>query len=231
MNYSTSFTGTENPLSEGGVWINGGSVGLDWSNCQKYANHATGTVITGGSSGADDATAVLAGSWQADQRCWGTLLTDSVNNIGTEVELRLNTTITANSITGYEIDCGLQSGLQGIQIVRWLGPIGSFIILPPGFVPPPAAFTTGDIIYSSNVGGLISVYLNGTLVVQATDTAYTNGSPGIGFWNSNTLGLFDTFGLKNFSASDGTGPVVGGASISILRGPHRGSRVTPPYNP
>ena len=30
--YTTNFPLTENPISEAGNWINGGTVGLDWTN-------------------------------------------------------------------------------------------------------------------------------------------------------------------------------------------------------
>src|SRR5215468_2365128 len=32
--YATRFAMAENPISEGGVWTNGGSVGIDWQNIQ-----------------------------------------------------------------------------------------------------------------------------------------------------------------------------------------------------
>ena len=35
--YSTSFGLTENPISEGGVWINGAVTGVDWNNVQTSA--------------------------------------------------------------------------------------------------------------------------------------------------------------------------------------------------
>jgi hypothetical protein len=35
--YTTNFPLTENPISEGGRWINGGAVGLDWTNVSTKA--------------------------------------------------------------------------------------------------------------------------------------------------------------------------------------------------
>jgi hypothetical protein len=35
--YSTTFPLTENPISEGGSWTNGGATGLDWANVQTPA--------------------------------------------------------------------------------------------------------------------------------------------------------------------------------------------------
>src|SRR5437867_1620505 len=40
--YSTDFAGTENPLSEGGAWTNGGATGGDWQNVRKSNGAAYG---------------------------------------------------------------------------------------------------------------------------------------------------------------------------------------------
>jgi hypothetical protein len=40
--YATSFSLTENPISEGGKWINGGVTGLDWGNVQTCTNCSSG---------------------------------------------------------------------------------------------------------------------------------------------------------------------------------------------
>src|ERR1700732_4203676 len=40
--YDTTFEGSEDPISEGGNWINGGTVGLDWTNVSKSGGIAIG---------------------------------------------------------------------------------------------------------------------------------------------------------------------------------------------
>src|SRR5204863_9328111 len=57
--YSTSFGATENPLSEGGKWINGKSVGIDWNNVQTVPGKAYGAAIA---TGYNDDVAVLTTS-------------------------------------------------------------------------------------------------------------------------------------------------------------------------
>src|SRR5260221_2997308 len=42
MSYSTSFPLTENPISEGGRWVNGGLLGLDWTNVSTTPGLAIG---------------------------------------------------------------------------------------------------------------------------------------------------------------------------------------------
>jgi hypothetical protein len=67
--YATQFLIAENPISEAGSWTTGKSAGLDWADI---------TVIPGlayrvetGTAGYDDATALLTGTWRADQMAEG----------------------------------------------------------------------------------------------------------------------------------------------------------------
>ena len=70
--YSTTFPAAENPISEGGNWINGGAVGLDWANVQTTPSLAFGT--QSGSSGQyDDSTALLTGTWNPDHTAEATV--------------------------------------------------------------------------------------------------------------------------------------------------------------
>ena len=51
------------------------------------------------------------------------------------------------------------------------------------------------------IGGHIKAWLNGNLITEADDSTYTDGNPGIGFWNvaaSQTEN--DKFGFKDFEA-------------------------------
>src|SRR5437899_4113600 len=105
--YTTNFPSPpapENPISEQSNWINGKANGLDWSN-----------VSTTSASGArgqqqpdtglfDDSTALVTGTWGPDETVQATVRNVSTNAIAVmEVELRLRSTITAHSNTGYEI--------------------------------------------------------------------------------------------------------------------------------
>src|SRR5438445_9866419 len=70
QSYTTSFPGTENPISESGNWINGGTTGLDWGNVQTTAAKAFGVSLP---SQFGDPTAVLTGSWGPNQTVTGTV--------------------------------------------------------------------------------------------------------------------------------------------------------------
>jgi len=197
--YSTSFPLTENPISEGGNWINGGVVGLDWNNMLTTPGLAQGQ---GPASVAySDPTAVLAGTWGANQTAQAVVY--SVNQTTSyyqEVELRLLTTITAHSITGYEINfrC-LKTSAAYMQIVRWNGALGNFTVLA-NYSGAQYGVANGDVVKASVVGGTITVWINGVVAGSATDTTFTSGSPGMGmdFGCGSTYG---NFGFSSFTAS------------------------------
>src|SRR5580693_498626 len=92
--YSTSFPLTENPISEGGKWVNGGATGLDWTNIRTTANVKAYGSSSGTGNGNDDSTAVLqTGTWGSNQTASGVVFLSSANTAyDQEVELRLNTT-------------------------------------------------------------------------------------------------------------------------------------------
>jgi hypothetical protein len=198
--YSSSFPLTEDPISEGGNWLNGGTVGLDWSNVQTSSGLAFGT--ESGSTAFDDSTAVLSGAWSSDQMAQGTVYTVNQNDsIHEEVELRLRTTITANGITGYafKFRCASEAS-QYVQIVRWNGPLGSWTELG-GHTGP--RLHNGDVVKATAVGKTLTAYINGTAIFSVTDSTYSSGSPGIGFYNENGTAVNNTdFGFSNFYASD-----------------------------
>src|SRR6267154_4875469 len=124
--YSTTFSLTEGPISEGSSWINGKAVGIDWSDIRTTAGLAFGA--ESGNNGYDDSTALLTGTWGPDQSAEGNVHSVNQNdNIFEEVELRLRSSLSAHSATGYEINfrCSKTANAY-VQIVRWNGPLGRF---------------------------------------------------------------------------------------------------------
>jgi hypothetical protein len=210
QNYSTSFPATENPISEGGNWINGAATGVSWGNVQTKPGLVFGTIVNGDPP-YNDSIAVLTGVWGQNQAVQGTVninATDSSSQA--EVELHLNTTITENNITGYELDFSVLSGNPYIVIVRWNGPLNSFCYINTGSTcsspkSVPVAIHNGDVVSATNVNGLITVYVNGVSEATATDTTYTGGSPGVGFWNvGGNTGDLAHYGFSEFTATDGS---------------------------
>ncbi|MGO8719264.1 MAG: hypothetical protein ACLQMO_08595 [Acidobacteriaceae bacterium] len=213
--YTTSFPRTENPISESGNWINGGTTGIDWTNVQTTPGLAFGTMV-----GTDpsprayaDTTAILSGLWGPNQTVRAIVDAPRPSNLPLvyeEVELRLRTTITPNSITGYEVTCSVIADPHHgnyIQIVRWNGPLGSFTYLDGASGQGHCA--TGDVLMATISGSKIDVYRNGTWVESATDSTYASGSPGIGFFLQGATGLDANFGFSSVTLSDAP---VGSAS-------------------
>ena len=206
--YLTNFPLTENPISEGGKWVNGGTVGLDWTDVS-----ATPGLAVGHETGADftDSTAVLQNlTWAPDQKASAVVFStgESVDNCSQEVELRLRTFISANSITGYEINYEFSTNSTGyMQIVRWNGPVGNFEVLH-SFSGPQYGVTNGDTVSATIVGNVITAYKNGMQQGQVTDSTFSTGSPGMGFNLNNTLsgcsGTNATYGFSSFNAIDST---------------------------
>jgi IPT/TIG domain len=210
--YTTNFLLTENPISEGGNWVNGGpdSVGLAWSDVFVGPNGAHGEEVSGtatsNSSGLpySDATAVLQNlPWASNQTVTATVFVSGITQTcGQEVELRLNTTIAPNSITGYEIDLSVSDG--STLIVRWNGGVGNFTILAqaPGLIAK-----NGDLLQASQNGGTITLSVNGVQKLSVSDTTYTGGAPGIGFNYTQYPPCVQSaeslkYGFTSFAASD-----------------------------
>jgi len=206
--YSTTFALTENPISEGGNWVNGKAVGLDWANVSITPGLAVGNETGPNLS---DATAVLQTmDWAPDQKATAQVATTGapLDACFQEVELRLRTVIAAHSITGYEINYKFSTNSTGyMQIVRWNGTFGDFTILQ-SFDGTQFGVTNGDTVTATIVGNVITAYKNGVQQGQATDSTFSNGSPGIGFNLNNEVGgcpaTNPNYGFSSFSASDST---------------------------
>lgn len=225
--YTTNFPLTESAISESGKWIDGGTVGLDWSNVSTTAGLAFGT--EDGSGGTNDSTAVLTGTWANTQMACATvsltLSTPPSNPPYEEVELRLLTTITAHSITGYEITFEASAASNAyIQIVRWNGPLNSYDVLGDGIfaggVNGPG-IKHGDKLCAWTQAGTINFSINGTVPTYGgapysiTDTKYTSGSPGIGFFCGGDGCTDSGYGFSSFTGSS-FGKVAAPASHRVV---------------
>jgi hypothetical protein len=206
--YTTTFQLTENPISEGGRWVNGGTDGLDWTNVATTGGRAIGRQV---GASYTDATALLNGTWGGDQRVEATVFALSQNDAcHQEVELRLRSAIAAHHNRGYEIAfLSSQTGGAYLIIVRWNGPLGNFTYLFQGRNNAKYGVTTGDVVSATIVGNVITAYKNGIQLGQATDNTYTDGSPGIGFNLENApsgcAGTNGQYGYTSFMATDSVG--------------------------
>jgi hypothetical protein len=198
--YSTNFSLAESPISEGGIWINGSTTGLDWG----YVSTTAGQTHTHpGIAHYADATALLTGIWSSDQMAQATV--GSIVNACfgdtcyPEVELRLRSTLSAHLCNGYEVAFSLKPDDRAyLIIVRWNGPLADFTYL---LNQSGAQFQakTGDVVKATVVGNVISAYKNGVLMGQATDNIFKSGNPGMGF---NEQSYNGDYGFSSFTASD-----------------------------
>ncbi|MGA2515980.1 MAG: InlB B-repeat-containing protein [Thermodesulfobacteriota bacterium] len=203
--YTTTFPLTENPISESGMWINGGTVGLDWCNVQTNGGSpglAYGTET--GSINYNDSTALLTGTWGPNQTVTATVYTTITGNSNyEEVELRVRSSLSAHNCTGYEINFSVNPSNPYVQIVRWNGALGDFTELNG---TGSSGAKNGDVILATISGSTITAYINGTAVLSATDSTYSTGSPGMGFYVQGVSGIDSQYGFTYYSATDGTTP-------------------------
>lgn len=216
--YRTDFGKDEDPISEGGRWLNGRADGIDWIDVVSSGGVAYGAVtrmgvaerraeqgIAGPSDeGAapegdyDDPTAVLAGSWGRNQHAKARVFSrNQTEEYFQEVEIRLRTTMAPNWCAGYEVfwRC-LKTDNAYAEIVRWNGRIGDFTSLARA-VGAQFGVEDGDLVEASIEGNVITSWKNGVQVLTVTDDAIAEGAPGIGF----NFGVGDTnvdHGLTSF---------------------------------
>jgi hypothetical protein len=206
--YSTTFSGTETILSEGGVWTTGGTTGIDWTNPTMSGGFAFGTQSSG-SSAFDDSTAVLSG-FAANHYCSAVIHRSATSLSGNthECELLLRTTISSHSQAGYECNLAWDGGYA--QLVRLRGAIGTqqsdfplFDLGNIGIVP-----ADGDLFEAQIVGSVVNTWLThgGTRTplfinqdVTSLGTVYSTGNPGIGFWHSDSS---PDYCFTSFAAND-----------------------------
>jgi hypothetical protein len=205
--YTTTFPATENPLNEGGKWINGEANGLNWSNVQTGSGNAYASrlVDTPLACRYCDPIAHVSKSFitfNANQYAQGTVhRVPGYSNLPCchEVELLLRFDITAGNARGYEI---LWSQDGWMFIVRWNGPQSDYSELQSSGGPVKVA-VDGDVL-RAEIGGdnVVRVYVNGSLVMTGpADATFTTGQPGMGFWPTPGASI-SSYGWKDFTAGN-----------------------------
>ena len=198
----TTFGTTEDPISEGGIWLNGETDGTNWSDV------AVDSTIGGGIAyGADfvdgdkaryaDPVANLKTSYitfNDDQWTEGVVYRfPGYSNPSDkhEIELLVRWEITAGNIRGYEL---LWAEEGEMAIVRWEGPAGQYQTVKATLDNAiPGQAVTGDVVRFGVTGQdpniTFSVTLNGSPVAildgwvdASAGTRWGSGQPGIGFW-------------------------------------------------
>lgn len=201
--YRTRFERDENPISEGGMWLNGKTDRIDWSDVITRDGHAYGAVTrmavaerrveqsdlgAGLSDGSlpegdyDDPTAILAGEWGRNQHVRARVFSKNpTNRYFQEVEIRLRSSIAPHICTGYEVFWRRLKTAEGYaEIVRWNGKVGDFTSLCK-LIGPEYGVEDGDEVEAVITAGSIKGIVNGREMISVSDNVFKSGSPGIGF--------------------------------------------------
>jgi hypothetical protein len=198
--YRTDFPTDENPIREGGMWLNGLTDAIDWSDVivengvafGAYARNSAqefraeqGNLETEEAAPIgdwDDPTAMLTGEWGADQYLSGTAyIRNPSEEYFQEIQLRARWTLRPNFCTGYEfIFRALDSEASYVEIVRWGGAIGTWESLGRA-EGTDVGIKDGDLLEACIVGNTLTATINGSDVLTVTNDVLTTGAPGFGF--------------------------------------------------
>lgn len=193
--FSTTFPATESAISQGGIWTNGLTTGVDWNDVKTVAN--TGAFPSAfETSNPWDSIAHLKTSYRAfNARQWveGTVYKNG-SPAQSEIELLLRFDITANNARGYELYWSTNTGLN---IFRWNGAYLDFTGLFTSNIQP----NDGDVLRFEADGSTLTGYVNGVPKVSGSDSTWATGQPGMGFTCSSG-GVLTDYGWKSFRAGN-----------------------------
>jgi len=200
--YSTSFDGTESPISEGGHWTHQAS---PWAIVATGAGVAYGTQP--GDGAYTDSYAIVSGAFGPNQSVSVVIHRDaSLAPGGTrEVEILLRASDGPTSIRTYECNLAWDGGYA--EIVRWNGALGDYTYVAPQGSGGPGAVHDGDVFRAEIVGSVIRTWLNDRMLQQVDvtsigGTVLGDGNPGIAFWRgSGASASPGDYGFTSFSAT------------------------------
>jgi hypothetical protein len=211
--FVTSFPTIEAPLSQGGIWQCGLQVGQDWTDPKVTANGCVATSAPTPNRYSDDIAFInpAARVYTRKQRALAVLYKAAAYTAGGgahECELFLLGNISAHSVTGYECSMGIDTTGTYFFVVRWEGAAGTYTPLwdPHGgigsYLNTPSALADGD-TWEAKIdnSGVILLKQNGVSIGTVTDTTYTSGQPGLGFWPVDGATPAN-MGWKSYTAGD-----------------------------
>jgi hypothetical protein len=163
--------------------LNGLTDGLDWNDLQSSPGKVFAAAFDSAPGGVGDPTAQLNRSFLActsNQFAEGTVFSTyggSDPGSAHELEVRVNTTITAHSITGYEYYINCSGAATGL--IRWNGALGDFTAFG-SFISTATVPVEGDVLRIENDNGTLNCYQNGILRITGAESTFTGGNPGLG---------------------------------------------------
>jgi hypothetical protein len=182
--FTTNFPLTENPISQGGIWQNGGVGGtMPYGNVQTVSGRAMADRYIGLNDGYPDSSAILNPvhwPFNADQWAEVTVYHDPAYTPTSshEVIIALRGTVNVNGPYHYPHYHVLFT-LGGFQLFWLNGVMGNFTEISATTHNGGLAFLkTGDVLRAEIQGTAIRVYQNTVLKYSATDASIATGQPG-----------------------------------------------------
>jgi hypothetical protein len=203
--FFTDFLTDENPLREGGRWLEGLADGLDWNNVRSSGGNALPTHVNTVSPPFDDNIACIDPSFITfgdNQYAQATVFKSGGHLGNCEIEILVRWAISAHTARGYEIYWNTTAA--DAQLVRWNGALNDFVPLTSG--SGGGGIVDGDLIRVEVVGTVITVKKNGTSVLTydtvSDGTKWSSGQPGIGLNPFTPNGDTTTAGWKDFACGN-----------------------------
>lgn len=192
---SSSFTGTENPLSEGGVWS---ALTAYWQHCTK----ANGLKVDGAVLANDCAARYTGVTFSADHYSEITLAAVPTGGqlFFTYCMCRMNATAACYLATTAPDVSSTTLQLYKLDNSGTYTQIGTNITLG-------AAMAAGDVMRLECIGTTLNVKYNGATVRTATDSTLATGQPGVGGWAQNSTS--NVVLVSSWAAADITAAVGG----------------------
>jgi hypothetical protein len=182
VTYSTTFPATENPISEGGMWVK--NLSNDWAEMRTTGGNAVGTQVD---NTFDDSYSILQGDWGVNYELDAVIFrSGSISAANHEVELNVRFKDTATTVRGYEV---LLNKDGAIQCFRWVdglvGDSGRFTeITAESGTAAVGAVADGALFKVRIVGNLITVFYQGSQqctfnISSIGGTKHDDGKPAI----------------------------------------------------
>ena len=121
---------------------------------------------------------------------WSVIRTKSSCFCAGRTRLKVLAAMSACSTTW--VSCRLFGGTVRLQSSRYF--------LAAGVASLGRRLVTGDVIKGTVIGNTITAYINGVQIYRATDSMWTSGQPGIGFFKR-TAGLNSDLAITSYTAT------------------------------
>lgn len=202
--YTTTFAATENPISEGGIYDGGATVGLDWLDIKTTGGIACASAFSKVTGHFNDCWAILKPSFLrfSDNQSIRSVLSvaggySPADPVFHEHEHLLCATPGAHSITC--IECSWSLTEAALNVVRWNGALDDFSA-PLNSFPISGGIQDGDEVWDEKVGLVIThrIIRAGVTTVLGTTTLGSpiSGQPGLGAW-CREGGTFASYGATS----------------------------------